>query len=242
MRVLLQFSCGKDSIAAWIELKKHGFHVVPVFKEIIPDLGFLSRCIARYEDYFGTTIWKIPHRTQFLKLFAEFGNSEHADKTTAAAIDRHLVSNAQLERDRRNIVEYLLREHDCDVCVVGTKASDNLSRRVNFQVGGPYNVNESTFAVTWKLKKNAPLDIMLEDGCPIPGFYLWLGRSPELLFDAEFWFIKRQYPEDYERIKAFLPDIDVRVKKFELADKPRLLTPLKSVLAARAAGTHEFIL
>lgn len=240
-RVLLQFSCGKDSIAAWLELRKAGFTVVPVFKEIIKDLGFITRCLAEYEKFFDTEILVIPHRKQFLSLWLNYGNTALASRAEVDAATLHFASNAQMDRDRRNIVEYLLFENNCDVCVIGTKASDNLSRRVNFQVGGPYNANENTFALTWKLKRNAPIEIMLEEKCPIPGFYLWLGRSPELLFDAEFAFIQRYYPDDYARIRAVLPDIDVRVKKFEMSEKPRLLKPLKEVIEAKKNG-HPFIL
>jgi len=219
-----------------VTLVKHGFTVVPVYKEVFPDLSFMNRVVSAYEEYFKTPIWKIPHRSIFLGLLAKYGNPEFMNRANFDKMTEFASTEAAQVRDRRYAVEYMLKEHNCDICVVGTKASDNLSRRVNFQVGGPFNANEMTFALTWRLKKNAPFDIMLKDGMPIPGFYLWLGRSPEFTFDAEYWFIRKYYPSDYAIIKAMLPNIDVRVKTFEMNIKPRLLLPVKAMLQAKKDG------
>jgi tRNA(Ile)-lysidine synthase TilS/MesJ len=40
-KVLLAFSCGKDSLATWLQLRDDGFEVVPYFCYLIPDLGFV---------------------------------------------------------------------------------------------------------------------------------------------------------------------------------------------------------
>jgi len=244
-RVLLQFSCGKDSLAAWVTLVKHGFTVVPVYKEVIPDVGFVSRCIAEYERIFQTRVWKLPYKNLFRMLYEQYGPVTRS-LATEDVISAATPTEADRKRESEETMTALMRQFDCEVRIIGTKASDNLSRRVNFQVQGPYNAKERLFALTWRLKRNAPFDIIMKteingERVPIPGFYLWLGRSPEWMFDSEYWLTRKYYPEDYDRVLRLLPEATIRTKRFECATKPRLLKPLASIVQAKKDG-YPFIL
>ncbi len=59
--VILSFSAGKDSLAAWLLLRELGFDVVPVYKWLVPGLLFVERSLAYYESFFGTRIRRYPH-------------------------------------------------------------------------------------------------------------------------------------------------------------------------------------
>lgn len=236
-RVLLQFSCGKDSLAAWVTLVQHGFTVVPVYKEVIPNIGFVDRCLAEYERIFQTRIWKMPYKNLFRMLYEQYGpvlrSLSIEEKITSAT-----PTMADKKRESEETMSALMRQFDCEVRVIGTKASDNLSRRVNFQVQGPYNARERLFALTWRLRKNAPFNIIMNtpingERVPLPGFYLWLGRSPEWMFDAEYWLTKKYYPDDYERVIELLPEAVIRAKRFECSTSPRLLKPLSAIIQAK---------
>ena len=239
-RVLLQFSCGKDSLAAWLALRDAGFTVVPVYKEVIPDIGFVARCIAHYEDLFETTVYKIPYKNLFRMLYEQYGPPMKSLRTEEAILAA-TPTMADKKRESDETMSALMRQFDCEIRVIGTKASDNLSRRVNFQVQGPYNARERLFALTWRLRKNAPFQIIMDAGVPLPGFYLWLGRSPEWMFDAEYWLTKKHYPDDYQRVLRFLPEACVRATRFEHSSNPRLLRPLKTIIEAKKAG-YTFIM
>ena len=55
--VLLSFSCGKDSIAAWITLEEHGFEVEPFYMAQIPGMAFVeasTACAMASESMGGT--------------------------------------------------------------------------------------------------------------------------------------------------------------------------------------------
>lgn len=227
-RVALAMSCGKDSIAAWIALRDNGYEVFPYFKETFPNLRFMDETIAGLEKYFGTEVTKIASRDSFLDL-----HYWYADTNSMKSVD----AKAELLNKGRIADDQILAHSGCNVLIVGTKASDSLNRRTNFLMSGPFNAKRRSFALTWRLAKNAPLEMMIKAGCPIPKFYLWLARSPEFMFDVEFYFIKKYYPDDFEKILSLLPDADVRVKNFEFSDKPRLLTPDKRVLKAREEGS-----
>lgn len=58
--VLLSFSRGKDSIAAYVKLRKHGFRIVPVHYYLVPGLSFIEESLRYYEQVFGTHIYQLP--------------------------------------------------------------------------------------------------------------------------------------------------------------------------------------
>lgn len=233
-RVALAMSAGKDSIAAWLVLKEQGYEVVPVFREIIPGLRFMDETIAGLEAFFGTEVMKVASRDQFLDLFHWYGKTQSLETVEARA---ELLNRPPL---KKGIDDQILAMTGCNILVVGTKASDSLNRRTNFMMTGPFNPNRRTFALTWRLAKNAPLDMMIKRGCPIPKFYLWLARSPEFMFDSEMYFISKFFPDDFAKILEYLPEADVRVKNFEFSDKPRLLMPDKRIIKAKEEG-HPFV-
>jgi hypothetical protein len=233
-KVVLFFSTGKDSVAAWLTLREMGFEVVPVFRELVPNLSFYDSVIAAYEKFFDTEIIKVPSAAQMSQLYSNFGNQENNNSITTV----RLVENIKKLRTHKNQDDYILNTLGCNIGVVGTKGSDNLSRRVNFQMAGCFNAKNRCFSLCWRLASKAPLRMMIEAKCPIPKYYLWLGRSPELLFSAEFAFIKKFYPEDWEKLLTYLPDIDVRVKDFEHNPKPRIL-PVSKLMQAQYKLTPE---
>lgn len=227
-RVVLNFSCGKDSLACWLTLAEMGFEVIPVFKEMFKTEMF-DRYLAYCEEFFGTKIERFPWTADLTVLIADFGGETSIERSL-------LLEKNDYLSDRKSFDDIILQKHGCNLSIIGTKASDSLHRRVNFQMGGPYNANQRTFCLTWRLAKNAPLDLIVKHGLSLPSWYLWNGRSPQFLFDVEFYFLKKYYPNDYARLVELVPDIGVLVCAFEKSDKPRLLKPLKKILELKKNG------
>ena len=44
--IFLAFSCGKDSIATWLECRKHFTRVIPFYMYLVPGLQFIERSLA----------------------------------------------------------------------------------------------------------------------------------------------------------------------------------------------------
>lgn len=219
-RVLLHHSTGKDSTAAWLTLRDMGFEVIPVFKEVIPNLSFIDSVIEAHEKFFETKIHRVPYAKYFTYLY-EFYGDRCAQDTLKLRENKYKIENIlNLESEFNDAI---LTKFNVNVAIIGVKGSDNLSRRVNFQMNGPYNSKQRMYSLCWRLAKNAPLKLMLEARCPIPKYYLWLGRSPGLLFDSEYYFIKKYYPDDWHRICEYLLDAPLRAKNFEHDANPRIL-------------------
>ena len=65
--VLLSFSCGKDSIAAWIALEEGGVEVAPVYMYCVPPgtLSLVEDDLAYFERAFGARIRRYPHESYY---------------------------------------------------------------------------------------------------------------------------------------------------------------------------------
>ncbi len=62
-RCLLAFSRGKDSIAAWLELRESGLfsEIVPFHLNLVPGLRFVEESLDYFENWFQTRIIRLPH-------------------------------------------------------------------------------------------------------------------------------------------------------------------------------------
>jgi hypothetical protein len=236
-RVVLHYSTGKDSIAAWIALRDAGFEVVPVYKEIIPDMSFMDSVIAAHEKYFGVEVLKVPYNTLFNNLHNIYGGFDEECNIMNKAAKSNIGS---MDKMKKEFNDHILNYTGCSISIIGVKSSDSLHRRTNFAMSGPYNANQRMYSLCWRLAKNAPLKMIMDAKCPLPRYYLWLGRSPSMLFASEYYFIKKYYPQDWEKILKFLPDADVMVKDYEMSDKPRILATSKLMKEAFEAG-YEFV-
>ena len=66
--VLLSFSGGKDSIAAWLQMRKYFKRIVPYYMYFVPGLKYIERSLEYYEDFFGCHIYQFPHPAFFKKM------------------------------------------------------------------------------------------------------------------------------------------------------------------------------
>lgn len=239
-RVLLQYSTGKDCTAAWWELKQRGYTVVPFLKEVFPGMSFIDSAVAAHEDFFDTEVLIVPSKIALFARLRAFNDDVDLARFGPAMKDEitmNTESTSALKRWRRLTVDKMLEDYDCDVCIIGTKASDSIHRRTHFRVDGPYLPSERLFSLCWRLAKNAPFQIIVDNKIPLPRYYVWLGRSPDFMIEYEFYFIKQYYPEDYARLCELLRNLPVYVKKYELNPKTaHQVRPPKFVLEAIEGG------
>lgn len=66
-KILLSFSCGKDSVALWLTLREH-FEIIPFYLYRIPGISFVEDSLGYYEDFFGQEIVRLPHPTFYRML------------------------------------------------------------------------------------------------------------------------------------------------------------------------------
>lgn len=62
---ILAFSTGKDSLAAWLQMRKYFKRIVPYYCYCVPGISFVEDSLRYYEDFFGCHIYRLPHRSFF---------------------------------------------------------------------------------------------------------------------------------------------------------------------------------
>src|SRR5260370_26098405 len=83
--VILAFSRGKDSIAAWLALREAGVEVLPYHMYLIPELRFVDESLAYFADFFGCgPILNLPHPS----LYRWLANLVYQPPDRCAVIDQ----------------------------------------------------------------------------------------------------------------------------------------------------------
>lgn len=209
---MVAFSCGKDSIAAWLELRRHGFErIVPYYMYLVPGLEFVDRSLAYYEEFFGTRIIRVPHPSLYRWINA--GIFQPPER--AAVIDRldlPCPDYADIQRIMRE--DYQLGDA---YVATGVRAADSPIRRIALSRYGSVNHTRKQFWPVWDWNKARLIDEIDASGCKLPVDYRWFGRS----FDGiDYRFlepIKRHAPRDYERILQWFPLAEVEIERRKYA-------------------------
>lgn len=210
--ILLSFSAGKDSLAAWLVLREHFPRIVPVYKYLVPGLGFVERSLAYYEQFFGTRIHRYPHPSFYRWL---------RRLTFQAPQNTHTVLAANLPEFAHDELMARVRQdrglpQDCPVAI-GTRACDSPQRRLMFAKRGPVSKDGLTFCPVWDMDKADVVRVIADAGARLPVDYRIFGRSFDGIDFRFLYGIKRHWPEDYERILEFFPLAELELKRYEYA-------------------------
>lgn len=199
---ILAFSCGKDSIAAWLQMRKYFKHIVPYYCYIVPGLEVVEKSLSYYEDFFGCHIYRLPHRSlyRFLRGMV-FQSPPHVTKIEALSIPGD-------EYDDYMIGEIVRQSASLPAgAYVGTgvRMADSPMRRIGIKTHGAINHNQKKFFPVYDWRK-ADLIAAIDDArVKLPVDYKLFGRT----FDGiDYRFlkpIKEHFPRDYERIITWYP-------------------------------------
>ena len=210
-RALLAFSCGKDSIAAWLAIREYFNEVVPVFFELVPGMSFVRESLDYYEQFFGCKILRLPHpsfyniiRTNLYQSPSRIG----------------LISAFDLPDDYDYAMAHrLVREAtglDQKVpCANGVRAADSPMRRVSLMSHGPVSYITKQWSPVWEYKKTDILDILDGHMVKLPIDYRIFGRTFDGLDYRFLRPLKDQLPDDYARLLEWFPLADLALWQVE---------------------------
>lgn len=208
--VVLSFSRGKDSIAAWLQLKAHGFKVIPVHMHSVPGISFVDESLRYYEDVFQTKIYNMPHPSFYRWLaYLIFQSPDH----WPAIVERDLP-DYNLD-DLFNIVKASRGYPLSTFTAVGVTQFDSLTRRASISRFGPLNPNRRQFFPIYDWNKPRIVREIRLANIKLPKEYRIFGRSWD---GIDFRFIepiKRHYPDDYARILEWFPVLEIEIKRYQ---------------------------
>ena len=198
--VLLAFSRGKDSIAAWLAVREH-FHVVPFYMYMIANLEFEQESIRYYEKFFGTRIIQVPHPSLYRMLRNNVYQPPERTK---------LIRSFNLPQPNYEDICDLIREDEGlnrrdTYQAVGIRAADSPTRRTAINKYGTINHKAMKFYPVWDWNKARLRSEFYKHKVKLPIDYKWFGRSHDGL-DYRFLSKLRQHaPADYNRILEWFP-------------------------------------
>lgn len=203
---ILAFSTGKDSIGAWLQMRKYFKHIIPYYCYTIPGLSFVEDSLKYYEDFFQTRIYRMPHRSlyRFLRCMV-FQPPEHVTKIEALDLPGEEYDDA--------MVGELIRQvgglPDGAYVGCGIRMADSPMRRVGILTHGAVNHNQKRFYPVYDWRKADLLQAIDEAGVKLPIDYKLFGRTFDGLDYRFLGPIKEHFPEDYERLKTWFPLLDL---------------------------------
>lgn len=198
--VALSFSCGKDSIAAWLAMQEYGIEVIPFYFWLVPDLQFIDDEIKYFEEFFDTPIHRYPNPS-FYRLIH-------------ACVDQpperlRIIEAANLPTpDYAQIWDMIFEEHGLpkDTWKAdGVRAADSIVRRSSFTQHGVMKQNSHKVSPVADWLKAEVMEAIENAGVKLPIDYEIFGRS----FDGiDYRFTKpmsEHLPEDYARLCEWFP-------------------------------------
>lgn len=207
---LLRFSCGKDAIAAYIQLRRFFKEIIPVYHYLHPDLNFINKSLAYYEGIMGRHIIRVPNS----KLYESLNAGTLQTKKSWAFIKKMKLPNF----DNDDVNGYIRDDLGLDeniMTAIGVRQSDSLNRWRSINKYGAINEKRKTFYPVYDWNIERLKNEIRESGIKLPVDYKIWGKS----FDGlDYRFIKPlkdHFPDDYEKLKEFFPLLDIEIKRYE---------------------------
>lgn len=203
----LAFSCGKDSIAAWLAMKEAGIkEIVPVYWWTIPDLSFVNESLKYYEDVFETHIFRLPHPSFY--RFLAYGVCQPPERIRVIEAANIIIPTYEqiwdLLIEQEGLPKRMWKAN-------GTRAADSLMRRTSFMRHGVMKEKTRVVSPIADWLKSEVFDIMKRHNVKLPVDYEMFKRSFDGIDSRYVIPIKERFPDDYEKLLEWFPLIKMNL-------------------------------
>ena len=207
---LLRFSCGKDAVAAYIQLRRYFKEIIPVYHYLHPDLDFINKSLEYYENIIGRHIIRVPNRM----LYKHLNDGLFQTKKSWSFIKKMKLPNFDND-DVNGYIKDDLGLNENIMTAIGVRSADSLNRWRTINKYGAINEKRKTFYPVYDWNMERLIKEVKDSGIKLPVDYKIWGKS----FDGlDYRFIrplKDHFPDDYEKLKELFPLIDTEIKRYE---------------------------
>lgn len=219
--IILSFSRGKDSLAAWLAMLDSGIPpdlIYPVYYERVPGLPFSERSVQDMENWFDRPILRLPHPS----LYSQWNQGVFQSPTRTGLVRATDMPNVTYQDLEEQIRAHHGLPEDTHVAT-GVRAADGISRRTYLKVSGPYAALKQRVAIIWDWTKGECYDRITEAGVPLPVDYTWFAqpgraRSGRTFDGLSYQFlrpIRDNSPEDWAYLTEWFPLIELEIIRHE---------------------------
>lgn len=217
-RVLLGFSRGKDSLAAWLRLREHFDQVIPFHLFTIPKLPIVEESLAYYERVMGCRIWRMP-QPGFYRWLRNFTFQTPPRAAVLAAANLPTFGY-------RDVVDAIARAEgippDQTMTATGVRSADSPRRRQVITICGAIDRTQPKFYPVWDWSTDQCIDIINKSGVELPIDYALFGRTIDGLDYRVVSQLKKHRPQDYAKFLEWFPLLEMEVWRYEKGMIPRV--------------------
>jgi len=205
---ILAFSTGKDSVVAWLKLRRYFRKIVPYYLYPIPGgpLSFTERAIKYYEDWFGCHILRLPHPSVHRML---------NDFVDQAPENLRIIEEARLPNIDYEDINALVRATDPELedayQASGVRSADSIVRRQSMLKHGQINHKARRWYPAFDYLKADMIRELDAAQIALPIDYEWFGRTFDGIDHRFTSVVKEKSPEDFERIKLAFPLVEMDI-------------------------------
>jgi hypothetical protein len=211
--VILSFSNGKDSLVAWLVLRKYFKKVIPFYLYAVPGLEFIEQGLSYYEDFFKTKILRYPHPSFYRML------NNHVFQSPENCLPVEMAGLPDYDYDHvHNIIHEDFDLPDTVWVGTGITVSDSMTRRVALKRNGPLNVHRKTFFPIFDYKRVDLVREITEAKVRLPVDYRVFGRSFDGIHIQYSEPMKKHFPRDYKRLKEFFGMIEIDILRMRFRE------------------------
>lgn len=208
---ILAFSRGKDSIAAWLQMRKYFKRIIPYYCYTVPEMKFVEDSLYYYEDFFGQAIFRLPHRSFYRYLATK--TFQPPDRWTFINNWKPLSDDAYNDRTIVDMIQETVKLPECVFCGNGVRMADSPVRRISTIKYGAISFTNKRFYPVYDWKKADLIRAFNESGVKLPIDYKIWGRT----FDGlDYRFIKpmKEYlPDDYQKLLEWYPFAELEIAR-----------------------------
>ena len=208
---ILAFSTGKDSIAAWLQMRKYFKRIIPYYCYVVPGLQFVEDSLRYYEDFFGCHIYRLPHRSLFRFLYAFIAQPPRRVPIieSSGLADDTIYNDDTIGDIIRNCEDL----PDAAYVGAGVRMADSPYRRIGIKTHGAINHNAKRFYPVYDWKKEDLIRAFDESGVKLPIDYRMFGRTFDGLDYRFLQPLREWFPDDYARVLDWFPFADLEIAR-----------------------------
>lgn len=199
-RVIVAVSGGKDS-AVTLDLCARFFSEVHAFfMYLVPGLSFQEAVLRHYEARYGIVIERVPH--PMLADWMRYGVFRKADYSVPRITVPDVYHHLRLKRDAWWVA-------------AGERIADSTIRRAMIKKSSSIDAKRGRVYPVAHFRKADVLRYVDRHRLKVAPESRVLGHSFRSLEPKEMALVRRHYPADFERIKAWFPFVEAGVFRFE---------------------------
>lgn len=215
--VLLSFSRGKDALGAWLQLRDFGFDVKPFFLDSVPGMKFVERDLQRHERFFGVHVERYIH-PNFVKQLTQL---THAAPTAWPILqDKAFMRGLRSVASIRAVEDDMRERFNCPTALVatGVRAADSL-RYTAMKKHGSLTPSKLKFHPVYDWSTKHLIERLRTAGIKLSHEYRWLGRTFDGIHSEYLEPLKREHPEDFERVQHWFGVAAAELARVRLYEK-----------------------